>query len=146
MKQITNNKEVTQMKKKTTFKTTAMNSCNKNNDALNVLKVYQRMERENNLKLLPTTDINKLGVLYTCMDVNGEIRISFFDRTKTSSVFDVMEKARDKRNDIVGEDCLFYPAQIVGAAIVPNWKIQSLFSGAITGAMNFTDFVDRMVL
>ena len=134
------------MKKKTTFKTTAMNSCNKNNDVLNVLKVYQRMERENNLKLLPTTDINKLGVLYTCMDVNGEIRISFFDRTKTSSIFDVMEKARDKRNDIVGEDCLFYPAQIVGAAIVPNWKIQSLFSGAITGAMNFTDFVDRMVL
>lgn len=134
------------MKKKTTFKTPAMNSCNKNNDALNVLKVYQRMERENNLKLLPTTDVNKLGVLYTCMDVNGEIQISFFDRSKTTSIADVIDKALQKRNDIVGEDCVYYPAQIVGAAIVPNWKIQSLFSGAITGAMNFTDFVDRMVL
>ncbi|KSV85702.1 MULTISPECIES: hypothetical protein [Bacteria] len=123
------------------------NSINyKNNDALKLLKIYQRMERENNLKLLPTTDINKLGVLYTCMDVNGEIQIAFFDRTKTTSVFDVMEKAREKRNDIVGEDCMFYPAQIVGAAIVPDWKTQSLFNGAITGAMNFTDFVKRMVI
>lgn len=131
------------MKKKKTFKTPAMNNVNINK-LDKVLKIYQRMERENNLKLLPTTNVNKLGVLYTCMNVNGEIQIAFFDRTKTTSVYDVIEKAREKRNDIVGEDCVYYPAQIVGAAIVPNWKVQSLFSGAITGAMNFSDFVERM--
>lgn len=131
------------MKKKTTFKTPAMNNVNINK-LDKVLKIYQRMERENNLKLLPTTNVNKLGVLYTCMNVNCEIQIAFFDRTKTTSVYDVIEKAREKRNDIVGEDCVYYPAQIVGAAIVPNWKVQSLFSGAITGVMNFSDFVERM--
>ena len=134
------------MKKKNTFKTPAMNSCNKNNDALNVLKTYQRMESENNLKLLPTIDINKLGVLYTCMDVNGEIQISFFDRSKTTSIADVIDKALQKRNDIVGEDCVYYPAQIVGAAIVPDWNVHCGLSTTITGAMNFTDFVKRMEL
>lgn len=117
---------------------------NNDNDAMNALKIYQRMERENNLKLLPTTNINKLGVLYTCTDVNGEIQISFFDRSKTTSTFDVIEKAMAKKNDIVGEDCLYYPAQLVGAAIVPNWKIQTMFFCTITGTMNFSDFVKRM--
>lgn len=124
----------------------SLNYKNNNTDALNVLNAYKRMERENHLNLLPTTDVNKLGVLYTCMDVNGEIQISFFDRSKTTSIADVMDKAMQKRNDIVGEDCLFYPAQIVGATIVPNWNIRSMFSDAITGAMNFSDFVKRMVM
>lgn len=133
------------MKKKTTFKTPAMNSCN-SNEFDKVLKIYQRMECENNLKLLPTTNIDKLGVLYTCMDVNGEIQISFFDRSKTTSIADVIDKALQKRNDIVGEDCVYYPAQIVGAAIVPDWNIHCELSGTITGAMNFIDFVKRMEL
>lgn len=115
-----------------------------NTDEIKALKIYQRMERENNLKLLPTNDVKKLGVLYICMDVNGEIQISFFDRSKTTSTLDVMEKAMAKMNNIVGEDCLYYPAQIVGEAIVPNWKISSMFTGSITGTMDFSDFVKRM--
>jgi len=54
----------------------------------------------------------------------------------------VFAKAAAGKNTIVGEDCVYYPAQTVGAAIVPNWNIQSMF-GMIMGTMNFDTFVAR---
>lgn len=113
-------------------------------ETIEALKAVQRIERERNLKLLPITDVNKLAVLYYCEDENGEIRISFFDRTKTSSSFDVLQKAAERKFNIVGEDCLFYPAQIVGAAIVPNWELVTKASKYILGCMHFDVFVKRM--
>lgn len=113
-------------------------------ETIEALKAVQRVERERNLKLLPITDVNKLAVLYFCSDENGEIQISFFDRTKTSSTFDVIKKATERKYDIVGEDCTYYPAKIVGPAIVPNWELVTKASKYITGCMHFDVFVKRM--
>lgn len=112
-------------------------------DCVNMLNAIKKMEVENGLKLLPINDINKLGVAYHTQDANGEISITFFDRTKTSSVFEVYALAAAGKFNIVGEDCLYYNAQTVGAKIVPNWGIQSMF-GMVIGSMNFDVFVKRM--
>ena len=113
-------------------------------ETIEALKAVQRIEHERNLNLLPITDVNKLAVLYFCSDENGEIQISFFDRTKTSSTFDVIKKATERKYDIVGEDCTYYPAKIVGPAIVPNWELVTKASKYITGCMHFDVFVKRM--
>lgn len=111
------------------------------NDCLHTFKLMARM---NNLKLLPTDNVNKLGVLYSCKDVNGEIMISFFDRSKVTSLTDVVTKAGEKRNDIVGEDCLYYPAQIMGKMIVPNWDFHANSTqGMIIGTLDFDEFCRR---
>ena len=135
--------------KKNTWKTTNANNTNipaamdaSESECLEMIEMYKKMEEMNGLKLLPIDDYKKLGVAYHCMDVNGEISITFFDRTKCSSAFDVFAKAAAGKNTIVGEDCVYYPAQTVGAAIVPNWGIQSMF-GMIMGTMNFDTFVAR---
>ena len=114
-----------------------------NNDCVKAIEMYKKMEKENGLRLLPIDDIKKLGVAYHCQDANGEISITFFDRTKTSSTMDVYAKAAAGEFNIVGEDCVYYPAQLIGAKIVPNWDIQSMF-GMIIGSMNFETFVARM--
>ena len=88
--------------------------------------------------------MNKLAVLYYCEDENGEIQITFFDRTKTSSSFDVIKKATERKFNIVGEDCTYYPAKIVGPAIVPNWELVTKTSKYILGCMHFDVFVKRM--
>lgn len=113
-------------------------------ETIEALKAVQRVEREKNLNLLPITDVNKLAVLYFCADENGEIQITFFDRTKTSSSFDVLQKAAECKFNIVGEDCTFYPAKIVGPAIVPNWELVTKASKYILGSMHFDVFVKRM--
>ena len=113
-------------------------------ETIEALKAVQRIERERNLNLLPITDVNKLAVLYYCEDENGEIQITFFDRTKTSSSFDVIKKATERKFNIVGEDCTFYPAKIVGPAIVPSWELVTKTSKYIFGSMNFDVFVKRM--
>lgn len=113
-------------------------------ETIEALKAVQRIEHEKNLNLLPITDVNKLAVLYYCEDENGEIQITFFDRTKTSSSFDVLKKAAERKFNIVGEDCTFYPAKIVGPAIVPNWELVTKTSKYILGCMHFDVFVKRM--
>lgn len=112
-------------------------------DCKEMIEMFKKMEEVNGLKLLPIDDYTKLGVAYHCMDVNGEMSITFFDRTKCSSTLDVFAKAAAGKNTIVGEDCVYYPAQIMGAAIVPNWGIQSQY-GMIMGSMNFDTFVSRL--
>lgn len=130
-------------KKHKTLRTLNAGNLNANVECERYIKFLKKMELENNLKLLPIDDINKLGVAYHCQDANGEISITFFDRTKTSSTMDVFAKAANGQYNIVGEDCLYYPAALVGAKIVPNWGIQSQF-GMIMGSMNFDTFVERM--
>lgn len=115
-----------------------------NKDCVIAIEMYKKMEKENGLKLFPINDYKKLGVAYHCQDVNGEISITFFDRTKTTSTMDVYAKAAAGEFNIVGEDCVYYPAQLIGTAIVPNWEFQSTHAAMIMGSMNFETFVARM--
>ena len=127
------------MKKRKTFKTPNFNWTNSNLQAktLGFIKYLKGLEQAKNLKLLPIDDPDKLGVLYTGHD--GQIAISFFDKTKTTSFFDVMEKGINGQNDIVSEDCLYYP-ELVGMAICPNW-IKGQHN---CGTVNIDKFIERL--
>ena len=122
--------------KKKTFKTPNSEwvSTNLMTKILGFIKYVKELEQEKGMKLLPIDDPNKLGVTYTTH--NGGVAIAFFDRTRTTSFMDVIKKAEEHQNDIVGEDCLYYP-EFVGMAICPCW---------IRGAQNCgTLYIDMFI-
>lgn len=125
--------------KKKTFKTPNSEWVSKNlvTKILGFIKYVKELEREKNLHLLPIDDPNKLAVTYTAHD--GQVAIAFFDKTKTTSFFDVLEKATNKNYDIVGEDCMYYP-EFVGIAICPNW----IPGKRNCGTMDIDMFIDRL--
>lgn len=127
------------MKKRKTFKTANSEWTNSNlqTKILGFIKYLKELEQEKNLKLLPIDDPNKLGVLYTAHE--GQVSISFFDRTKTTSFFDVIQKGTEQQNDIVGEDCLYYP-EFVGMAICPGW----VPGRHNCGTLNIDMFIERL--
>lgn len=125
--------------KNKTFKTPNSEWVSKNlvTKVLGFIKYVKELEKEKGLQLLPTDDPNKLSVTYT--PHNGEIAIAFFDRTKTTSFMDVIKKAQEHRNDIVGEDCLYYP-EFVGMAICPHW----VHGAQNCGTLNIDMFIERL--
>lgn len=125
------------------FKNKATVQAYKLNQKMNEqLKLYQQFERMNGSRMLPTTDVDKLGVMYTCLDPNDIMSLVFFDRSRTTSIDDVRQKTLEERWDIVGEDGLLLPAQMIGPTVVPNWDVASMFQ-IVTGTVNFSDFVQR---
>lgn len=125
--------------KKKTFKTPNSEwvSVNLATKILGFIKYVKELEKANSRKFLPIDDPNKLGVIYSTH--KSEVSIAFFDRTKTTSFMDVIKKGHEKQNDIVGEDCLYYP-EIVGMAICPNW-----IKGAQNcGTMDIDKFIERL--
>lgn len=127
------------MKKRKTFKTANSEWTNSNlqTKILGFIKYIKELEQEKNMNLLPIDDPNKLAVTYTAH--KGQVAIAFFDRTKTTSFFDVLEKATNKNYDIVGEDCLYYP-EFVGMAICPNW----IPGKHNCGTLNIDTFIERL--
>ena len=125
--------------KNKTFKTPNSEWVSKNlvTKILGFIKYVKELEKEKSMKLLPIDNLNKLGVTYTAH--NGEVAVAFFDRTKVTSFMDVIKKAEEHRNDIVGEDCLYYP-EFVGMAICPRW-----IKGAKNcGTLDIDMFIERL--
>lgn len=125
--------------KKKTFKTPNSEWVSKNlvTKILGFIKYIKELEQEKGMKLLPIDDPNKLGVSYTTH--NGEVAIAFFDRTKVTSFMDIIKKAQEHRNDIVSEDCIYYP-EFVGMAICPRWV-----KGAQNcGTLDIDMFIERL--
>ena len=130
--------------KKKTFKTPNSEWVSKNltTKILGFIKYVKELEQEKDMKLLPIDDPNKLGVTYT--EHNGQVAIAFFDRTRVTGFMDIIKKAEEHQNDIVGEDCLYYPI-FVGMAICPRWIPGTKNCGTLDIDM-FIERLDRVGL
>lgn len=99
------------------------------------------LEKKHNVNLLPKryNDVNDLGVLYAPIDADN-VQITFFNKRKTVSYFDVLTKAKTNQFNVVGEDCLYFPFNVIKSIIPP---MQRSFGNRNCGTLNFNDFRTR---
>lgn len=99
------------------------------------------LEKKHNVKLLPKryNDTNDLGVLYAPIDADN-VQITFFNKRKTTSFFDVIMKAKTNQFNIVGEDCIYFPFNVIKSIIPPT---QRSAGNKNSGTLNFNDFRTR---